>query len=232
MQQFLEAFLDPANLVGHVAYVFLIVSMMMRSMHWLRIFAVCAGSISAIYYFTLADYVSMFWESLFSFVNIIQLALLAIENRRGKFTEEEQLFFESVLRNVERAHARRLIKAGKWQDAEIGEVLVVEDTWPKRLKFIVSGYANITVAGAEIAFVGPGDFLGEMSYLTGKAASATATAVTPVRFLTFERNRLEAQLDKHADLRHALEAGFNRNLAEKLVKSNKENQTGIHDSLI
>ncbi len=222
MQQFLETFLDPANLVGHIAYVFLIVSMMMRSMHWLRVFAVAAGSISAIYYFTLADYVSMFWESLFSFVNIIQLALLAIENRRGKFTEDEKLFFESVLRNVERAHARKLIHAGKWSDVETGSILITEDTWPKRLKFLVSGHAKITLAGKQIAFVGPGDFLGEMSYLTGKAASATATALTPVRFLSFERNQLETHLDKYSDLRHALEAGFNRNLVEKLVKANKE----------
>ncbi|MCF6320939.1 MAG: popeye domain-containing protein [Rhizobiaceae bacterium] len=222
MQQFLDAFLEPANIVGHIAYVFLIISMMMRTMHWLRFFAIAAGSISAIYYYTLGDYVSVFWESLFSLVNIIQLTLLAIENRRGRFSEEEQLFFQSVLRNVERGPARRLIRAGKWQDIDTGEILVVEGTWPKRLKFIVSGHANITVDGREIAFVGPGDFLGEMSYLTGKAASATATAVTPVRFLSFELARLETHLDKNADLRHALEAGFNRNLVEKLVKANKE----------
>jgi len=224
MQQFLDNFLDPANIVGHIAYVFLIISMMMRTMHWLRFFAIAAGSISAIYYFTLSDYVSVFWESLFSLVNIIQLTLLAIENRRGKFSEEEQLFFEQVLRNVERAHARKLIKAGNWQDVEVGETLVVEGTWPKRLKFIVSGHARISLKDKEIAFVGPGDFLGEMSYLTGKAASATATAVTSMRFVSFERRRLEAQLDKHADLRHALEAGFNRNLVEKLVKANRESQ--------
>jgi len=222
MQQFLDAFLEPANIVGHIAYVFLIISMMMRTMHWLRFFAILAGSISAVYYYTLGDYVSVFWESLFSLVNIIQLTLLAIENRRGKFSEEEQLFFESVLRNVERSHARRLIKAGKWQEVDAGETLVVQGTWPKRLKFIVSGHANITVDDREIAFVGPGDFLGEMSFLTGKAASATSTAITPVRFLSFELAHLETHLDKHADLRHALEAGFNRNLVEKLVKANKE----------
>lgn len=224
MQQFLDAFLDPANLVGHVAYVFLIISMMMRTMHWLRIFAVAAGSISAIYYFTLADYVSMFWESLFSFVNIVQLSLLAIENRRGIFNEYEQLFFETVLQNVERAHARRLIRTANLEEVEAGSVLVTQDTWPKRLKFIVTGHAKISLDGKEIALVGPGDFLGEMSYLTGKAATATVTSLTPLRYLSFERNRLETELEKHASLRHALEAGFNRNLVEKLVKANKESR--------
>ena len=230
MQQFLDAFLDPGNLVGHIAYVFLIISMMMRTMHWLRIFAVAAGSISAIYYFILADYVSVFWESLFSFVNVIQLSLLAIENRRGKFTEDEQLFFESVLRNVERAHARKLIKTGRWHEADIDAVLVTQNTWPNGLKFIVSGHAKVLLDDKQIAFVGPGDFLGEMSYLTGKAASATAVAVTPVRYLLFERRRLESELEKHSSLRHALEAGFNRNLVEKLVKANKENQIGTQSN--
>ena len=167
---------------------------------------------------------AFFWESLFSFVNIIQLALLAIENRRGKFSEDEQLFFESVLRNVERAHARKLIKTGKWHEVDAGTVLVTQDTWPKRLKFLVRGHAKITVDNREITFVGPGDFLGEMSYLTGKAANATATTVTPVRYLSFERSRLESELEKHSALRHALEAGFNRNLVEKLVKANQESQ--------
>jgi len=224
MQQFLDAFLDPANIVGHIAYAFLIISMMMRTMHWLRLFAIAAGSISAIYYFTLADFVSMFWESLFSFVNIIQLTLLAIENRRGKFSEDEQLFFATVLQNVERAHARKLIRTARSQEHETGTILVTQDTWPKQLKFIVRGHAAITLDDKQIAIAGPGDFIGEMSYLTGKAASATATALTHVRFLAFDRTRLETELDKYASLRHALEAGFNRNLVDKLIKANKENR--------
>ena len=49
VEQFIDAFTDPGALVGHFAYVLLIVSMMMRSMHWLRFFAIGAGSVSAIY---------------------------------------------------------------------------------------------------------------------------------------------------------------------------------------
>lgn len=222
MQEFLDAFLDPANVVGHIAYVLLIVSMMMRNMRWLRALAISAGTVSAIYYALLGDYVSVFWESLFTLVNIIQLSLLAIENRRGKFTEEEQLFFETVLQGVERAHARRLIQRGKWQDDPPGTVLIEERTWPRQLKFMVSGHATVTLGGKEVAYVGPGDFLGEMSYLTGKEATATVTSVTPVRYLSFERKVLGELLEKYADLRHALEAGFNRNLVEKLVKANEE----------
>jgi len=56
------------NMIGHLAYALLITSMMMRNINWLRALAIMAGSISAVYYWTLDDKVSMFWETLFTLV--------------------------------------------------------------------------------------------------------------------------------------------------------------------
>mgnify|MGYP000365585587 CR=1 FL=1 len=60
LAEFWIDFSDPKNFIGHVAYVLLILSMMMRNMNWLRFFAIMAGSISAVFYFTINDFVSMF----------------------------------------------------------------------------------------------------------------------------------------------------------------------------
>ncbi|MCB1464385.1 MAG: cyclic nucleotide-binding domain-containing protein [Nitratireductor sp.] len=224
---FVTAFLDPANLPGHFAYVLLIVSMLMRRMVWLRIFAIAAGAFSAIYYTTLGDWVSCFWESLFSLVNAAQLLILFIENRRGKFTSEEQTFIDIALHGLERAHARRLVKLGKWVEVGEDEVLIVEDSTPTHLYFIVNGTARVTRHQRPVGLVGPGDFLGEMSYLTGKHATATVSVLTPMRCLTFEREVLRAHLERNPEVRHAMEGGFNRNLVEKLVKTNTEGLPGL-----
>jgi CRP-like cAMP-binding protein len=61
-----------------------------------------------------------------------------------------------------------------------------------------------------------------MSYLTGKHATATVTVLTPMRCLTFERTALRAHLERNPEVRHAMEGGFNRNLVDKLVKTNTE----------
>ncbi len=222
LDNFVIAFMDPGNIVGHIAYVLLIVSMMMRNMNWLRFFAIMAGSISAIYYWTLADYVSMFWESLFSLVNVAQLVILQIENRRGKFSEEEKSFIQTCLPDVERAQARRLMKLGAWTEVQEGAVLVVEDTNPTDLKFMVSGRARVERNNRPLSVVGPGDFLGEMSYLTGKTASASVITEEPTRYLAFDRENLRVYLEKNPEVRHALEASFNRNLVDKLVKTNSK----------
>ncbi len=220
LPEFWSDFSRPENLVGHFAYTLLIISMLMRNMNWLRFFAILAGSISAIFYWTLSDFVSMFWETLFALVNLGQYLILQIENRRGRFSEEEEMFVKTCLAGLERAQARRLMKLGAWTEVHEDVVLIEEDTCPRHLKFLVDGEARVERKSRQIGIVHKGDFLGEMSYLTGKEASASVTTTKPTRYLAFDRKRLREHLTKHPDVRHALEASFNRNLVEKLAKTN------------
>ena len=224
MQDFITEFLNPANIAGHISYMLLIGSMLMRNMLYLRLMAIAAGTFSGAYYFSLQDSVSLFWEVLFTLVNATQLVILFVENRRGRFTAEEQDFITAVLPTVERAQTRRLLKLGAWTEVSDGMVLIHEETTPASLFYVVNGTARVDRAGRTLGMVGPGDFLGEMSYLTGQQASATVTTVTPVRYLAFDRAALRAFLEKNTDVRHALESGFNRNLVDKLVKTNTEVQ--------
>lgn len=227
MQQFFTAFVDPANIAGHISYMLLIGSMLMRRMLYLRLLAIAAGSFSATYYIMNGDNVSLFWEVTFSLVNAVQLAILFVENRRGRFTVEEQAFIDAVLPTVERAQTRRLMKLGAWTEISDSNVLIHEETTPPSLFYVVNGTARVERSGRTLGMVGPGDFLGEMSYLTGKQATATVTSVTPMRYLAFDRTALREFLEKNTDVRHALELGFNRNLVDKLVKTNTEVQEKV-----
>ncbi len=227
LTEFWSDFSRPENFVGHFAYVLLIISMMMRNMNWLRFFAIMAGSISAVFYYTIGDFVSMFWESMFTLVNLAQFVILQIENRRGKFSDDEAMFIETCLSGVERAYARRLVKLGAWTEVQDDVQLFEENTCPNHLMFIVSGNANVSRDGKKIGTVTRGDFLGEMSYLTGKKATATVVTSEPTRYLAFERGVLQAHLEKSPEVRHALEASFNRNLVSKLVSTNEQSVGGV-----
>jgi CRP-like cAMP-binding protein len=48
---------------------------------------------------------------------------------------------------------------------------------------VAEGEAVVTIAGKEVARLGPGDHFGELSLITGRERSATVTAVTPMRCL-------------------------------------------------
>ena len=219
MNEFFDAFFNPTNIAGHISYTLLIASMLMRRMLYLRILAISAGTFSAIYYIIVDDPISLFWETLFTLVNLVQLIILHIENLRGSFSHEEQAFIDDVLSGVERGQARRLVKLGAWTEVNEDMVLIREDTTPTHLFYVVKGHAHVEREGRAIGKVGPRDFLGEMSYLSGSAATATVITDTPMRYLSFDRLQLRQHLAKNPEVRHALEASFNRNLVDKLVKT-------------
>ena len=61
-----------------------------------------------------------------------------------------------------------MLKLARWQTREPGEVLVEEGQAKPELVFIARGAASVEKGGAIVGVCGPGDFLGEMSFLTGK----------------------------------------------------------------
>lgn len=221
-QEFLEFAFSPGRLVGHLSYILLIVSMLMRTMTRLRIIAVMAGLVSAIYgYFWLNDPVTVFWEVIFVTTNLVQLLLLAWGNKRALFSEEEQMFVTAAVPNVEKSMAKRLLKAGDWCDAAAGDVLTREGEIASHLTFIVTGAVRIEKAGRIVGVCGHHDFVGEISFMNDKPATATAIVANSIRYLSFEREKLRKIVDRDTEIRHALETSFNRNLVEKLIKSNE-----------
>lgn len=222
-QDFVDFAFSPGRLVGHLSYILLILSMLMRTMTKLRIIAVMAGLVSAVYgYFWLNDPVTVFWETIFVLTNLVQLLILAWENQRASFSEDEQRFVDAAVSGVEKAHAKRLLKAGEWCEAPAGDVLTREGEIAAHLIFIASGAVRIEKSGHIVGVCGHHDFVGEISFLSDKPATATAIVANSVRYLQFEREKLRSVLDKNKDIRHAMELSFNRNLVEKLIKSNEE----------
>ena len=74
--------------------------------------------------------------------------------------------------------------------------------------------------------ISSGDFLGEMSFLTGKPASATVRVANQVRCCTYDPAVLKALAKKSPGIRQALEFSFNRNLVGKLERMNEASRVG------
>ncbi len=226
--EFLEFAFSPGRLVGHLSYLLLIISMLMRSMTKLRIIAVSAGVVSAIYgYFWLNDPVTVFWETIFVLTNLVQLLILAWENKRALFSEDEQKFFDAAVPNIAKADAKRLLRIGEWCEAPAGDVLTREGETPTHLMFIATGAARIEKKQKIVGVCGHHDFVGEISFMKKQPATATAIVTNSIRYLRFERKKLQDLLDKEKEIRHALEISFSRNLVEKLIKSNEGHHVAL-----
>lgn len=207
--------------IGHLSYVFLIASMLMTRMVWLRILAILSGLLaivfSVVYFY---DLVSAFWETVFVLTNVGQLAIISIRNRRTRFTPEERAFYHMVVPDLEPAEARDLLRIGTWMEIEEGDELAREGKPVSHLAYIVDGEVTITIGKQVVGRCGPNDFIGEISISTSSEATATATAATSVRYLGFERDALIKVLNEGRPIGRALEASFRRGLHQKLVRTN------------
>jgi CRP-like cAMP-binding protein len=222
----IESAFSVGGLVGHLAYLLLVMSMCMRSMFWLRILVI-ASALVAISYAAiwLNDPVSTMWESLLVAVNVIQITREWMSERRAKFRPEEEAFVQRRLSGLSRAEARRLLDMGLWVDAETGTTLTTEGTPVQHVAYVTSGAVEVTLDGRCVGVCGPGNFVGEMSVLANTPASATAIVKEPTRYWLIPAAQLRALKEKEPALADAFQTGIARDLRNKIISGNTARAT-------
>lgn len=221
MQFTLESFFSPGDLIGHLAYIFLVLSMLMRSIVALRIFFVCNVLLNILYVTVwVQDPVQLLWESLLFLINVVQLLLIWWHNRRAQFTEEEQAFAANRLRGLSRGQARQLLDLGHWWDVVPGTVLTVQGERPLHLTYIAAGRVAIYVDQQPVAFCGPGHYIGEMSVLDREAASATVRVEESARLWQLPTDALDRLNERKPAVAAVVEAGIARDMRSKLMDLN------------
>jgi CRP-like cAMP-binding protein len=219
---FRDAALSPDSVLGHASYVLLIISMLMTRMLYLRLFAVAAGTCGIMYFVSqTGDFVSAGWEIAFVAVNVVQIGIMFWRNRRLEFSDDNWLFREQVAPSLDATSVRRLLATGEWRTAEPGHVFTEHGQMVSHLIFIADGEVQITVDGIEVGCCYRGSLVGEISILSGTPATATATALTPVRYLALERNALRKLIARERDVEQAIDMSFRKEFREKIASANE-----------
>lgn len=93
---------------------------------------------------------------------------------------------------------------------EAGCVLTTEGTPGRQVFIVISGHAEVTIAGRPVATVGPGEIVGEMALLDRQLRTATVTAVEPMRLLVSEPRGFATLLQEPRVVRKVLAAEVDR----------------------
>ena len=210
------------ELLAHLAGALLVGSMAMTSMRALRVLALTAG-LCALGWVAAegGDWALALWPALLVLVNAAQLAIMIQRGRTGDQRAEERELLGLVLGIEEPSNQRRLRDLLRWRDVAAGEVLIREGQAEPPLIYIASGAGRVEHAGRAVGVCGAGDFLGEMSLVSGQRASASVVATEPLRVAVFDRDVL-AQLSRASpDIGNAIARAINRALADKVVRMNR-----------
>ncbi|MBV7539435.1 cyclic nucleotide-binding domain-containing protein [Duganella sp. sic0402] len=105
----------------------------------------------------------------------------------------------SILGQLSDADVEWIVRHGHQFHCAVGQTLIHAGQRPSMLYFLLEGAVAVTLPnGAELARLGVGEILGEMSLVDKQAPTASVTATQATIFLAVEQERLHAKMEQDA----------------------------------
>ena len=221
------------DIAGHLAFALILLSFLVRDILWLRALSITASLASILYnYFGPARplWLVIGWNLVFIAVNVMQIALLRRERRGVTLTPEEEEVYQTNFSRFSQVEFMRLLRAGGWKDAQVGEILINKAHEDSDVILIYSGRAVVEKNGQVLAELSGGDFAGEMSFVTGMPAAAMVKTTEPTRYLAWEKSALRQLLDRNPSMRGPLQSELAEDMARKMAR--RTGLTGKMDAIV
>ena len=207
-------FLTLANLLYVVCYG-------VRDVLWLRIFCVTAMITIMPYYIwgTEAAQVNCIcWNILFLAINLFWIIVIIRQRQPPKMEAQEQRLYDQVFqRSCTAKEMLKLLSVARQETLQRGVNLVAKGSDSRDLFLIEEGYAEVVTPGNEIIRLGNGDFVGEMSFLTGLPPITDVVADSQIKFYRWSKSDLEKLYETRVELRAAMNEVIARDLTRKLT---------------
>jgi CRP-like cAMP-binding protein len=208
------------EVLGHLANVVYVVALLIKDVVWMRCFLIAGSLVDLAYGLAVGEdilWVNVFWSSIWIVVNGAQLAILCSERISLCLSEEENRIYGLSFAGVAKVDFAKLMKIAKWITYEPNTLILEGGIANDRLIVVCSGVARICDSSDRDIYLKDGNFIGEMSYITGNATSVSVSALTEVRAAFWNSAELKKLLCKYPSLESDLKTSFNVDLAKKLA---------------
>lgn len=186
-------FLTDATVVFFFANTLYVVSYMLTSMLWLRALAIVAAASTFPYFYFQSEplWSALFWQACFLTVNLVNLVILLYSMRRTDFDAEEEFARQLKFQDLRPHELRPIFKCASRLSLAGGEQLLREGQENSTLFLILQGQVRVCKQGTEVAVLGQGSFVGELSFISGEAVSADVLADGDARLMAWDREALQ-----------------------------------------
>jgi len=209
------------QLAGHLASILTMAAYLLKDILWLRLLTIlsCFAGIAFNYVVPATPlWTVIYWNILFAAINIVQVAIIVKQRSGVEFTEEEQELHETLFKNFAPFEFMKLMRVGKWLEAKQGEILATEKKPLDSVMLIYNGLVGVESSGREVAKLKDGNFIGELSFITGGAATATVKALQPTRYVAWPKEAISRLLHRNPSMRFAMQAMLSTDLSKKLMR--------------
>jgi CRP-like cAMP-binding protein len=134
-------------------------------------------------------------------------------------TPEQTAVVQVLAPGLSKDLARRLLRLGRFEDAAPGLPLAQEGVPLQDLTLLLTGHARVDRGGQTVATVRAGGLVGEMTYATGAAATASVMVDAPSRLFRLDCTALRAFLARNPEIASRMEMAVTGDLRTKLDRT-------------
>ena len=159
------------SFIQHLGYIFTFLALSVKDVLWLRMILALAQILLGIYQFLEIRYDVVFWNTIFTFVNIYHIVRIINERKPVKIPKEIKDLYDKIFNNMTTKEFLYFWNLGSnYNKSDC--VIIKEGECQENLFLLLSGSANVTRNKKSVATLKRGDFIAEISLLTEEPASA------------------------------------------------------------
>ena len=213
-----------ATLAGHLAFGLIAFSFLVKDIFWLRIVSIAASLFSVLYNYIIPAepmWLAINWNFVFIAVNLYHIAVILYEKREVKMDEKNQELYDTLFKEMTPVEYLKISRAAKWELVKAGQRIITQGMPVPDLYLIYNGTVDVIVDNEEIAELKDGEFVGEMSFLTEKVATATCKVKYDAQCLVWKQKEFKELLKRNPSLYFTIQSVLSSQVSDKLVKSTK-----------
>lgn len=202
----------------HGANVLYLLSYLVRDILWLRILTVVGASTLLPYFYFQPTplWSAIYWNMAFTLLNICWIVRLIYERRPVKLTGNDLRLYQLVFRCLTPREMRKLLKLGRWEEAQPGQCFIAKGQTLDRLMVICAGKAEVMQHNESVDELGAGQFIGGISFITEESAPADVVAVETTYYMSWPKATLKKFLGENPELQAALHLTLGFDLSKRL----------------
>ena len=214
-----------ATLAGHLAFGLIAFSFLVKDIFWLRILSIAASLFSVFYNYVIPAepmWLAINWNFVFITVNIYHIAVILYEKREVKMDDKNQELYDTLFKEMTPVEYLKISRAAKWEMVKAGQRIITQGMPVPDLYLIYNGTVDVLVDNEQIAQLKDGEFVGEMSFLTEKVATATCKVKYDAQCLVWKQREFKELLKRNPSLYFTIQSVLSAQVSDKLVSSSKK----------
>ena len=198
-----------ATIAGHLAFGLIAFSFLVKDILWLRIVSILASAFSIFYNWVIPVepmWIAIHWNLVFIMLNLYHIAVIIYEKRPVYMNPKDKELYETLFKDLSPVEYLKISKIANWKKFKSGQKIIKQGLPVKDLVLIYNGTVDVAVDKGKVAELRDGQFVGEMSFLTEKPATATCITKHATECLVWKQDEFKELLKRNPSLYYSIQS--------------------------